>query len=317
MKLVFAGFALQYFTGLYEYTKDVLDTYMIHQEKKDKFTSQLRDLNAVGGWMFLDSGAFGAWSKGKQIDIDQYVDFCLKHQDSVGAIANLDVIPGSWGVIPTPEQVEESARKGWENYQYMLSRGIEKEKLVHVFHQGERWYWLEKIVAECPYFGISPANDRTTQQKIQWLEQVMPYITDEDGMPRGRFHGFGVTSLDIMKRYPWWSCDSTSWLRPGGYGAIVVPKMLNGKPTYYETPSRVKISPHSPAVKVEGRHFTNMTLQEQKEILEFVSSEGFSFDELTENYVTRHKLTIRVLKRIMATIPEWPWAYRTRQPAFF
>src|SRR5690606_13405309 len=42
--------------------------------------------------MFLDSGAFSAWSKGAQIRIRDYIAFIKRHQQYIDHYANLDVI---------------------------------------------------------------------------------------------------------------------------------------------------------------------------------------------------------------------------------
>lgn len=204
MRYIFAAFAIQYQKNLHPLTKDVLETYVNHRTPKSKFGEQLKAVKDLGGTMFMDSGAFSAWTKGEVINIDEYAAFCLKFQDDLECIASLDVIPGAFGRIPTKAEVDRSAEKGFENYLYLLEKGLDKNKLLHIFHQGEDMFWLEEIIKTCPYFGISPANDRTTEQKIQWLEQCMRIACDKDGLPRGKWHGFGVTSWDIMYRYPWY-----------------------------------------------------------------------------------------------------------------
>ena len=42
--------------------------------------------------LFLDSGAYSAWSKGVTIDIDEYISFIKKNIKYITVYANLDVI---------------------------------------------------------------------------------------------------------------------------------------------------------------------------------------------------------------------------------
>lgn len=159
----------------------------------------------------LDSGAFSAWTKKINIDLDEYIDFCLQHLDYIDYVINLDVIPGEFGQKALPvEEIERSASEGWANYEYMTKQGIPKEKLIHIFHQGEDFKWLEKIVDAMPYIGLSPANDRSTSEKMQWLDDCMKYVCDDKGYPKVKWHGFAVTSLRLMFRYPWYSVDSVA-----------------------------------------------------------------------------------------------------------
>ena len=88
--------------------------------------------------LLLDSGAFSEWNakgKGKEpqkeINLDEYIEFCLDHIDVVDYIANLDVIPGTPGdKNPSTEERERAAREGWENYERMIAGGIPPEKLI-------------------------------------------------------------------------------------------------------------------------------------------------------------------------------------------
>jgi len=61
----------------------------------------------------LDSGAYSAWSKGKRISLEDYVEFILtRGTDTWTTIVNLDVIPGKKGKKddPPPTSAEWSAR---------------------------------------------------------------------------------------------------------------------------------------------------------------------------------------------------------------
>lgn len=188
--------------------------------------------------IFLDSGAFSAWNSKKNIDLDAYIAFCKKYEKDLDMIATLDVIPGEPNKKLSSIQVEEAAKKGYKNYEKMLSRGITQEKLLHTFHQGDPEKWLEKLVKEGgPYIGISPANDKTSSQRKEWMDKIcVPIILDSQRNPKINFHGFAVTSLKLVFGYPWYSVDSSSWqLRGGGYGLLDLPctPALTKKEHYY------------------------------------------------------------------------------------
>jgi len=102
----------------------------------------------------LDSGAYSAWNRDETIDIDEYIAFIKKHRKLVDTYVNLDVIPGKYGRPRTQQEVEASAKLSYENLQYMKSKGLSP---IPVFHQGERFHWLERGVL-CRLKVISAAS---------------------------------------------------------------------------------------------------------------------------------------------------------------
>lgn len=170
-----------------------------------------------GNSLILDSGAYSVWSRGKEIDIKDYIEFAQnlseKHKNTINQfnIVNLDVIPGVKGEIPTAEDIEAAAKQGWEN---MLT--IEKAGIIPipVFHQGEDFKWLDLIKKRHFYIGISPNNDATVNQRFAWCSKVFS-ILKTDHMT----HGFGVTAKKLVWSFPWFSVDSVSWvISPEVYG---------------------------------------------------------------------------------------------------
>lgn len=235
-------------------------------------------------YFILDSGAFSAWSKKANIDIDKYIEFCLHYQDKITYIVNLDVIPATPGQkrIP-PEEIERSASLGWRNARKLLKAGIPLSKLIHVFHQNEDFSWLEKMVLQFEYIGLSPANDRTTAEKIMWLDRCMPYVTNPDGTAKIKFHGFAVTSHALMERYPWYSVDSASWTLMAATGGLVIPDFQ--KP--YVAPHLLfDLSERSSKVG-DSKHINNCPPALRKRIFEYCESRGFKAHDLQNDYYTR------------------------------
>lgn len=198
--------------------------------------------------LLIDSGAFSAWTKKLVVDREAYANFCLERLDLIDYVVNLDKIPGEYGDKDlTPEKIEDSASTGWDNCMFMLSKGIPKEKLVHVFHQGESFSWLERMRDYgLPYIGLSPANDRGTTEKMRWLDECMYYVTDSRGLPMNKWHGFAVTSIPLLRRFPWFSCDSATFIMFAVYGVILVPAMIRGKYIFDEVQYPIHVSIHKP-----------------------------------------------------------------------
>lgn len=300
--------------------------------------------------LILDSGAFSAWTKQIAINLDDYIQFCLSNLFCLDYIVNLDVIPGRFGQknIP-PDERERSAFSGWRNYRYMLSKGIPVDKLIHVFHQGEDFKWLIRMVKEISYIGLSPANDRTTSEKMQWLDECMNYVTDKQGLPLVKFHGFAVTSLRLMLRYPWYSVDSTSWVMHSRMGSVLVPRYRNGKWIYNEDSWKVSVSTRSPNRKDVGKHIDSFEFVQKKLILKyfqekgyvlgrsefFISEKGYKLKKnerwngkvyldgrrevevviesgLSNDYRKRDDLNIIYFLDLEKTMPSWPWSFKAK-----
>lgn len=247
----------------------------------------------------IDSGAFSAWSKGARIDIVEYTEWCLEHLDSVDVFVNLDVIPGAPGVHPSVAEVEESAKRGWKNYHYMIRRGIPPEKLIHVFHQGESMKWLEMML-DLPYIGLSPANDRSTRDKCLWLERCMEVATDVNGMPKNKWHGFAVTSPQLMLKFPWFSVDSATWALGAVWGLISV----------YDNRRLKMIGVTQPATAARYKHMIEARMERN----------GIScMEELTGNSPAfRMKWNAAEVQRFVEeNVPAWPWPYKRKEALLF
>lgn len=236
--------------------------------------------------LMLDSGAFSVWNKGKEIDLDKYIAFCLKYVKEIDYIVALDVIPGkpSDKKSLTPASIECACQKGWDNYCKMIKAGLPKEKVMPVFHQNDSWKWLERFMEEkIPYFGISPANDCSPQIRKLWLDNCMKYVCDEKGMPLAKFHGFGVGSLPLILRYPWFSCDSASWLRSAMYGSVFLPyKKIDGSWDYFRPPMKIFFSTHIQAYAFKNDlHYSFLTEPIRRNLNKYLEETGAVMGEST------------------------------------
>lgn len=303
--------------------------------------------------LMMDCGAFSAWTKGHVVDLDAYIQFCHDNLDVIDNVVALDVIPGRPGYKDIPfEEREQAASQGYENYRYMVSKGLPRDRCIVVFHQGDHFHWLERLRDEkVPYIGLSPANDRTTSEKMAWLDECMYYATDRKGLPLMKWHGFAVTSVPLMKRYPWYSVDSATWVLFAAYGTIIVPKMHGDKILWLDDqPSYTKVS-NAPKCRVdiaEGKHIHTYSDADKDAVLAYLSSIGVSLGEsrfeevpadtkpgknqkwaakakngtrLMETIIKRgvcNDLNIRMrcnalyFANIERSLPAWPWSFQSK-----
>ena len=263
--------------------------------------------------LFLDSGAFTAWTKGTKIDLDAYADFALAHRDVFTVVANLDVIPGAPGAAaPTSAAVERAAAQGWEHYEHLRRRFAGCPfTLLHAYHYGEDSRWLKKLMDQAEYLAVGgiATPGLTTGAKRAFLDGIMPLLTDDAGRPVRRFHGFGVTGLSLMRRYPWYSVDSTSWLMATRFGSVHVP--------LGERVHVVTFSSGSPKMEEAGAHFTTYAPPEQAAIRAYVEGKGYAVEQLASDYVKRSELNVIFFVDLESAWVDQPWCAAAVQPSFF
>lgn len=163
------------------FASDLSFRYITTKNMKEQATRKVE--------LFLDSGAYSAWSQGKEINIQEYIQFIKDHQDVIDVYANLDVIGSPQGT--------------WDNQMTMEKAGLSP---LPVYHYGEDEKWLKRILGRgYPYIGLGGMVPISTNDLTKWLDGLFRnYLTDADGMPVVKVHGFGLTSLRLMLRYPWY-----------------------------------------------------------------------------------------------------------------
>ncbi len=210
--------------------------------------------------LFLDSGAFSAFTKGVEINIYDYIDFIKRHKDDITVYANLDVIGDA----------EATLKNQW----IMEDAGLVP---LPCFHRGEDWKYLRYYVDNYDYIALGGvAQEKNKNRLYAWLNDCWDIICNtKDRLPKVKVHGFAITSLDIMMKYPWYSVDSTSWVLTGRGGAIYVPRFRNGKYVYDENTWKISVSSQNPAKSKKDQHFETLSKSDQHRILDYIASKGF------------------------------------------
>uniref|UniRef100_A0A6M3KMF8 Putative queuosine tRNA-ribosyltransferase n=1 Tax=viral metagenome TaxID=1070528 RepID=A0A6M3KMF8_9ZZZZ len=275
--------------------------------------------------LILDSGAYSAWTSKSKISLNDYTQFCLANQSQFDYIVNLDVIPAEFGQVGIPEKERErSAKEGWINFLKMIDAGIPQNKIIPVFHQEENFRWLKKMMLKSKYIGISPANDRNTPQKIEWLDECMKYVCNEYGMPIVKFHGFGITSVKILRRYPFYSADSSTWVKFSRYGTILIPKTNKNQWRYDKNPIPIQVTKRASSRKEDNwKHFDSIPKEAQDVVVKYVTEKGFEmgeskFDDKKEiairsgvrnSHRIRDLINLQFFIDLEKNLPKWPSRY--------
>jgi hypothetical protein len=189
------------------------------------YARAMNELTFAPKRLMLDSGAFTAWTKGKSVDITAYSEWVLsivEQRDNVRAV-NLDVIPGEMGRTSSAQERLKGMEQSIINADYLRGQGIEA---IEVFHQDEPESFLTDLLQRLPetgVLGISPRNDVDVKSKMKWQRKVLAHIINHVGGPSRmpRTHGLAVTSKQMMRAFPYYSVDSSTWMSVFRYGMFV------------------------------------------------------------------------------------------------
>lgn len=239
----------------------VLESF--HYVGKQKFVDEMRVNNAQ---IFLDSGAFSAFTLGVNISVEDYCEYIKRNLDIIRVEDNV-VMASVLDGIGDPLQT-------WRNQLEMELRGA---KPLPCFHAGEDERYLEWYVQNYEYITLGGMVGSSTKQLCIWLDRMWDrYLTDGSGRARIKVHGFGITAVPIMERYPWFSCDSSSWIQSAAFGSIVTPNY-----------GPLSVSEKSPSRHDAGQHVTTLTQIEQDHILQYLEEQGFTYERLSTVYESR------------------------------
>ena len=255
--------------------------------------------------VFLDSGAFSAWTLGAKIDLDAYIAFIKENLEYIEHYVALDVIPGRKGRKETAADIEASARQSFSNWEYMRRQGLDP---IPVYHQGEDPSWLRRYLENgAKYVGLSPKTQRESVSSYRgWLDDAWSQITDDKGWPFVDTHGFGVTSFELLFRYPWTSVDSTTWGIVAGMGGIMVPVYARECPLFDCAPRTVFLTDDSP----KAHHYARIGDRQRAQVLSWVRECGFSIDEVKQDFRARYAVNICCYQKIADSKLQHPFRHR-------
>ena len=183
--------------------KRVLLSYHYYKKKTD----YVKQLLKSGIDVFLDSGAFSAENLGKPINIDDYCKYIIS--TGVKNYAVLDVIGDSVKTMINQRYMEK---------EYELNP-------IPVFHMGGRVEELKKLL---DYNYIALGGLVTSPNIKNHCDACWEVILNHNTPTK--IHGFGLTNIKILSRYPWYSVDSSSFQGCRRFGRQ---QMMNNDYNFY------------------------------------------------------------------------------------
>lgn len=263
-------------------SKDI--TEFMQKHNCSRLFSYVNDKKCIEAKMcddvFMDCGAWSAYTKKIQIDIDSYIKYMQEHKDCYTVAASLDVLPDS-----RLQNYRESANKSYDNFVYMRKKLKNSVQFIPTYHRGEPIDNLLKLLnyedsyGKITYIGIGAvASMKSRDVRDKFLENVFDLIAKV--RPDIKIHLFGLTDLSLLEKYTVYSADSTTWLIAGAMGEILTDF------------GRIKIS---------GR---NMRLDsvnaysdaETEALRKYVGKFGFTLEQLQESDSSRQMFNILYMK---------------------
>ena len=244
-----------------------LESY--HYIHRQSFVDSIRrDKQTV----FLDSGAFSAFTKGVEIDMPKYCRYIQDNADIIKKEDN-DILASVLDGIGDP-------LKTYQNQLKMEKLGV---RPLPCFHYGEDERYLEWYIANYSYITLGGMVPISTPQLKLWLDRIWEkYLIDGSGRPKIKVHGFGLTTISLMERYPWYSVDSSSWVQTARVGCMLL----------LPEAKAINVSNQSPNRKVEGQHIDTLTPPQRKAIEERFQKLGVDTERMREAYLSRWSYNI-------------------------
>jgi hypothetical protein len=215
--------------------------------------------------LFLDSGAFSAYTKGATLSVDKYAHFI--HAEDI------------WTTMSNLDDIEGNCQLTYDNQKALESLGC---PVCPVFHVRDDVSWLKKYMDEgYEYIFIGGMVIEETKFLHEVLDTLWgDYLTNSDGTPRVKIHGFGLTTPELIIKYPWYSVDSSTWLMTGVFGSCIFD--IDGR--YVQIPFSVD----SPTKhNLQGRHYSTLTTREKSVVDAKLKTIGVTAEECSRHYLFR------------------------------
>lgn len=277
-----------------EMPTNVLFSYL-NAKAVDKYKEEI----LKRGKLFIDSGAFSAWTQGKVIDVDEYINWINERSEYIDLYGQIDVIPGdrNSGKLPSVEEVREAASKTWENYLYMRPKMKKPEGLLYTFHVGEPLEFLKQALEWrdengnlIPYIALGGMVGKPAEVRDRFLDQCFDAISKSSN-PNVKVHAFGMTDRNLLMKYPITSADSTSWIMTGAVGSI-----MSDVGTVMVSSQQIN----------DPTHYSHLPKEALKQFEDSIAEYGFTLDELAESRDKRLMHNARFMKKKFSEIEYKP-----------
>ena len=253
--------------------KYILESY--HYVYRQSFVEKMR---RDGVQIFLDSGAFSAFTMGVDVDLKAYCRYIQENGDIIEKIDDA-ILASVLDGIGDP-------LKTYENQMEMERNGV---RPLPCFHYGEDERYLDYYANNYSYITLGGMVPISTPQLYHWLDRIWEkHLTDGAGRPKVRVHGFGLTTMKLVERYPWFSVDSSSWVQTARTGGMMM----------YPDARSLQVSSQSPMRKVEGQHIDSMPAVQREALEQRFRELGVDTQRMRDTYLSRWAYNIWIFGKL-------------------
>lgn len=169
----------------------------------------------------------------------------------------------------------------WNVQQNLQARGINP---VPVYHSGQDTDWFRRYCEEgYKLIGIGGTVQRRGYAQTRMvLDRIFDIAQRYKGV---NLHAFGITSLNLMLGYPWYSVDSASWVKVAAYGSFL-----------HIDPERGEVAElHVTQKNATGKtKYAHLPRELRKQVEEEVESNGFKLKDIQEDAFQRCLYNVKV-----------------------
>jgi hypothetical protein len=245
--------------------------------------------------VMLDSGAFTAFTKGHKVSLDEltaaYDDTLAKLNPKLDVwLINLDVIPGEYGRVATPAEIRDALDASDTNYKKLRKRY--GDRVLPVFHQTEAHARLVEVVSQNWFVAAGFRQDFSEEHRIRCAEEVLHYAHSKGVI----VHGLATTGYKMLRRAPFDTVDSASWLYTAAMGGIHFVDQAGDL-------ADIPVSQESPLQRDARGHYRTVTVEEQAWIEKQVQAAGATIAQVESD------LSYRILVNAHQ-MAEWLKSYK-------
>ena len=234
------------------------------------------------------------------------MNFIHNNKNHIDVYANLDVI-GDW-------------KATWANQETMESEGLTPLPVHHLEDPMKCLDWC----LEYEYFALGGvAGGLGMKDRVRFFDKCWEIITDDDGFPRSKVHGFGIASPQLVHAYPWFSIDTSSWVAYGRYGIVLMPRLKQNAYCYSEPPVKIFVSDKSTKKGLDGVHYDTLSELEKKSFDKYLSDLELPFGDEDSKGVSndnfwRDLTNYLFFTSMCAQTNDYPWAWNCKKiPTLF
>lgn len=205
MKLYFAGAESYYDVLRRAGARNIMISFFSFKGRKKKRLDEIMGKdNAEWFNIFLDSGAYSAWTKGEKIDVYELIDFIKINQRYLNLYAQLD-----------DKNSDENTKR---NLKIMEKAGLRPIPVYQRRMNDEKY--LRYLCKNYDYIAVGGmAGEGLSWQKTIKILGRIALIAREYGT---KIHAFGISGKKILEKVPVYSGDSTTWLVGSKYRRLFV-----------------------------------------------------------------------------------------------